>query len=273
MIKLKKKLRVLAGRFFYKKTILFSKKPTREQQIIKKINTCFPCFASFKKVNLNRFYLIFPLSEDASNYFNQKYSYLNYKKAIVPSNEAIELCKDKKIFTEFLIKHGFEKYTIKPPNPFQYPYILKKRIDEDGANTVIIYDTVSEDEHRNELNSDEFFTQEYIEGNDEYAMHIIMYKKEVIYYKTMKYTFEQNKFVKGSGCKQYSQTTVDHLRFIDQFKNILNTMNYEGVCCIDYKLQNGCIKIFEINARMGASLSEYIDEALHTYGKALNIEC
>lgn len=272
-MKLKNKLRLLAGRFFYKKTVLFSKKPSREQQIIKKINTCFPCFTSFKKVNLNRFYLIFPLSEDASNHFNQKYSYLNYKKAIVPSDEAIEICKDKKIFTEFLIKHGFENYTIKPPNPLQYPYILKKRIDDNGTNTVIIYDTTTEDEHRNELNSDDFFIQEYIEGRSEYAMHIIVFRSEVIFYKTMKYTFNQKEFVKGKRFKQYLQEVVDHSHLLDKFKNILNTMKYDGVCCIDYKLQNGCIKIFEINARMGASLSEYIDEALHAYGKALNIKC
>lgn len=270
---LKHTLRILAGRFFYKKTVLFSRKPTREQQIIRKLNTCFPCFASFRKVNPNHFYIIFPLAEKESTYLNDHYPCLNYVKAIVPSNTAINICKDKKIFTEFLLNNGFETYAIKTPDTLYYPYVIKKRIDADGANTVIINDKKTENRYKNELASDEFFAQEYIEGNDEYAMHIIMHKKEVIYYKTMKYTFEQNKFVKGSGCKQYSQTAVDHSRFIDQFKNILNTINYEGVCCIDYKVINECIKIFEINARMGASLSEYIDEALYAYANALNLSC
>ncbi len=272
-MRLKHQLRVLAGRFFYKKTVLFSRKPSREKQIIRNLNTCFPCFSSFRKVNPNHFYIIFPLAEKESIYLNDHYSYLNHVKAIVPSNAAINICKDKKIFTEFLLKNGLETYAIKTPDKLCYPYVIKKRIDADGENTVIVDDKETESRYKNELVSDEFFTQEYIEGSDEYAMHIIMHKKEVIYYKTMKYTFEQNKFVKGSRYKQYSQTIVDHSHFIDQFQNILNTINYEGICCIDYKVINEYIKIFEINARMGASLSEYIDEALYAYANALNLSC
>ncbi|MDD5406937.1 MAG: ATP-grasp domain-containing protein [Sulfurovaceae bacterium] len=273
LMKINNRLRVLIGKFFYKKTILFSRRYSREHQIIKNVNTCFPCFSNFKKVNLNNFYLIFPLTENASNYFNEHYSYLNYKKAIVPSNKAIEICLDKKIFTDFLLKNGFEDCAIKKPKNLQYPYILKKRIDENGSKTIIIYDEASEYQFKNELHSNEFFVQEYIEGQDEYAMHIIMYQGEIVFYKTMKYTFAQKNFVKGERFKQYSQEIVDHGHFLDRFKNILNAIEYDGVCCIDYKLQNGYTKIFEINARMGASLSEYISEALYAYAKALSIKC
>lgn len=72
-MKPKNKLRLFIGMFFYKKAILFSRKSSREQQIIKKINNCFPCFANFKKVKLYHFYLIFPLMDSESNYFNQHY--------------------------------------------------------------------------------------------------------------------------------------------------------------------------------------------------------
>ncbi|MDQ1325004.1 MAG: hypothetical protein QG564_128 [Campylobacterota bacterium] len=269
----KNRLKMLFAKIFLKKIILFSRHRQRERKIIKKITACIPIFSNFKRVNLNEFYLIFPLSEEASNYFNANYSYLNYKKAIVPSNEAIDICIDKKRFTEFLLNNGFGNCTIKTPDILCYPYILKKRIDNNGSNTVIIDNHDTESKYKSELSSNEFFIQEYIEGYEEYAMHILMHNGEVIFYKTIKYTFAQKKFVKGINFNRYSQEVVDHSRFIDQFKNILNAIKYDGICCIDYKLQDECIKIFEINARMGASLADYIDEALHAYAKALNLSC
>lgn len=272
-MKIKNRLRVWYAQLFMKETILFSRRDPYEQEITKKIHICFPSFSNFKKTNLNNFKLIFPLTEDASYYFNKHYAYLNHKKAIVPPDNAISICKDKKIFTEFLIKNDFQDNAIKISDDLQYPYILKKRIDAGGINTVIINNDKTKQKHHNELNSEEYIKQEYIEGMDEYAMHIIMHKQEIIFSRSIKHQFKDKIHIKGDNFRPNSQETVNHQYLLDLFKKILNTMTYEGICCIDYKLGNDQAKIFEINARMGSSLVNHIDEAVYAYSKALNIDC
>ncbi len=41
------------------------------------------------------------------------------------------------------------------------------------------------------------------------------------------------------------------------FRDMLNAVGYEGLCCVNYKLQDGRVRFLEINPRFGASLAPW----------------
>ena len=63
-------------------------------------------------------------------------------------------------------------------------------------------------------------------------------------------------------------TEVNHDKFLNDFENILSLMNYQGICCFNYKILDGKPKIFEINPRFGGTMPYFIDQGIHSYIKA-----
>lgn len=45
--------------------------------------------------------------------------------------------------------------------------------------------------------------------------------------------------------------------FLLLWDRLLDTLGFEGLCCINYKLNNGRPLLLEINPRFGGSLGEY----------------
>ena len=101
--------------------------------------------------------------------------------------------------------------------------------------------------HLAELQSDEYFKQAYVEGKREYAAHLIMHSNKLVFSKTMQSTFSEIYFAKGDNFRGYSHKVVDHSHLGKLFEKILNKLGYQGICCIDYKIENCRVRIFEIN--------------------------
>jgi carbamoylphosphate synthase large subunit len=269
-MKFKDKLRFFTAKTLLKETVLFSRKDDWERKIREKIRNFEPFFYDFNEINVDHFDLVIPLSIRAQKYLNANHKSLLGRKALIPSNNSIDLCNDKKRFSEFLIENGFSELIPRINDNSGYPYILKKKIGAWGEGVSLIHDAESERLHVRQFESGEYFRQEYIEGQDEYTTHIIIYDKKIVFRRTLQFTFAENYFVKGKSFKETKRKVVDHSHFNDLLEKILNKLEYQGICCFNYKILDGTLKIFEVNPRYGGSMTRFINEAVIAYKKTLN---
>lgn len=264
-MKFKDKIIFFLAKFLKRKIVLFSSKEDWEWSIRKRVIGYVPFFYEFDKINLNNFDVIVPLTLHAQRYINSHPKSFTKQLYICPSDYCIELCNDKVMFHNYLAKNGFQQFTPIINEKFSYPYIIKKRIGAWGEGISIITDTKSEMEHISEIESEEYFTQQYIKGQDEYTAHIIIAAKRIVFFRALKFTFQDEYFVKGKDFNPTSVEEVNHDNFKPIFEEILLSINYQGICCFNYKITTNGLKIFEVNPRYGASMTRFINEALIDY--------
>ena len=172
----------------------------------------------------------------------------------LPNMASIDLCDDKYQFNSFLISKGFGDYIPSMDGPFDYPYIFKKKVDQFGANTHIIHGIKEEKKLAAHLKSSDYFAQEMIKGNTEYATHIVFKQGKILHSLNIKYIFNLDMGIKG---KDESVTRICRCPYLDVFSAILEAIRFEGVCCFNYKVRDNIPYIIEINPRFGGSLSRY----------------
>ena len=186
--------------FFKKKLkILFSPKPAWEPFIKKgfKYMQHEILFDDISSRNIKDYDLIVPLSIQDLKYLNEVRNLIIDNSIPIPSMENILLCDDKDIFNKTFIAKGFG-YLI--PNigcEQTYPYILKKKIDEWGVNSHIIFNAEQEYIFSDALTNPEYFSQQLIIGSKEYATHILIKDMQIICSLTFEYNFETETPIKG----------------------------------------------------------------------------
>lgn len=263
-------LKFLYAKIFRRETILFSKKYDWEKLIKNKLKKSTLFFYEFDEVDPNIFDIVVPLSLHAQKYANEHPKLLESGKALIPSNYCIDLCDNKKSFHDFLVKNNFGMYAPKINNDLIFPYILKKKVGVWGVGISIIYNSQDELENLEKIESDDYFREEYILGKEEYTAHVVIKNKSIVFFKAVKFIFSEKYFVKGKDYKQTSQYEVNHSRFKQTFENILITMDYQGICCFNYKIVNQGLMIFEMNPRYGSSMTDFLEDALPSYRDAIS---
>jgi ATP-grasp domain len=197
------------------------------------------------------------------------------KKFWCPIPSIVDICDDKLVFNQLLLRGEFGELvpSLLASRSGEFPYIIKKRRDGFGENSFIIRNSADERALVSLLDSPEYFSQFYIAGSEEYALHVLMANDEVAYARTVKYEFGNRYYVKGMRFKFPRVTYLADNEHISTFSRILVTLGYTGTCCINYKMHGGVPNILEINPRFGASLigdiNQYLDAYLNTLG-ALN---
>lgn len=174
-------------------------------------------------------------------------------KIIYPSKETAELLNNKNLFTEFMLKN-YNEYipdiyylnNIKLKE-IEYPAIYKPIYSTNGTNIVIIHnnnDFLNLKNHNN--------IQKYIEDEYEYGAYMVCIDGIIINCKIIRCKY--NNFNIKINNFQDNYEIVEHFD-IKIFENILNTLNYSGGICIDFKFNELTNKlyIFEINPRFGGS--------------------
>jgi hypothetical protein len=173
----------------------------------------------------------------------------------LPSRECVELCDDKFDFNQRLIEQGLGSYIPKMGNGLDRPYILKKRIGVCGRECHVIHDVAEENALREQIDDPDYFCQEIIHGTQEYATHILFANNRVVKFLNIEYRFETETPVKG---KDSSLTrTICACPYLDLFSEILLAIEFQGLCCVNYKVRDGKPYILEINPRFGGSLAPY----------------
>ncbi|MCM2374248.1 ATP-grasp domain-containing protein [Aporhodopirellula aestuarii] len=219
---------------------------------------------------MRRFDLVFPMTVLDTQHLNQHARDLHGVSAIVPTDDVIGLCEDKLALTQRLIELGFAEHMPVTGGELDYPYLLKKRVSSYGDGTFVIENAEQERELQSLLLDADYFTQEYVVGEEEYATHAIAAKGRITFSRACKYSFPSGPYVKGRRCKAMHRETLERTPFFDLFDDIVRAIDFEGVCCFNYKLRGNRIKLFEINPRFGATMALFINDALPAYEQAVS---
>lgn len=242
--------------------ILFSTKPDWEADIRSGFETTehVIAFSDFDKADLRDHDLVVPLTVQALRELHARRDDVANNLIPIPSEESVALCDDKLLLNRAIERRGFPD-CIPTMGLFQsYPYILKKRTDEWGANSRIVHAKADEEQYADRLVDPEYFRQEYIPGRTEYTTHVLFKDGRVVCSTTLEFTFEREVFIKGR--EPDCGRAVCDCAHLDLFGKILATIGFEGLCCFNYKLLGKQPLIFEINPRFGASLGPLFGEFL-----------
>jgi carbamoylphosphate synthase large subunit len=172
-----------------------------------------------------------------------------------PSLESFAICNDKSQFEYFMLQNGFSDYLPLSKDEIKFPFILKKSQDEGGVNTFIINNNKDLDTFKEQLNDPNYIKQSVIEGKNEYATHILIEDGKIKNALTIVYKFDDTVYIKGKD--KYICRNICKSKHLEIFENILQTMDFNGLCCVNYKEKDGVPMILEINPRFGGSLCEY----------------
>lgn len=251
------------------KKILFSRRDDWEAGMRSALKSHRPQFLEFDTADPDRFDLIVPTTLKDARYFNRNFAHLNHSKAIVPSDEAIDACDQKREFVRRLSACGFARYLPAWGDGLDYPYLLKKNVGEWGVGIHIIDGAETEVAHRRQLESGDYLKQQYIDGRTEYTTHLLMVARRNVFMRSVEFGFAQPLHVKGKRFQHASQVLVDHRRYSRLFEDVMNTLGFQGFCCFNYKLVDGVPKIFEVNPRYGASMTLFLADAIDRLQRSL----
>lgn len=212
-------------------------------------------FEEFTAENVKKNDLVVPLNMDDLRYLARMPQLVKHNLIPIPNLEAIDVCDDKYLFYKTLEKQGFGDVMPKIGSDLLYPYVLKKKVAQSGDDCFIIRNAEDQEKHEHLINNPDYFCQQMIQGNKEYATHLFYKSGRVVCSINVKYVFAGGSFVKGKD--KFICTEISSCPHLDLFASILDAIDYEGLCCFNYKEINGKPFIFEINPRFGGSLSTF----------------
>lgn len=237
--------------------ILFSLKAEREQDVRKSFRFLNHeiAFDEFTPENFVKYDIIMPF-----NMYNLR-RLITYRELVAnslmptPTMEAIDICDDKFLFYTTLVEKGFENDMPRVGKNLKIPYIVKRKVAHMGMDCYVIDTPEKEKEHWDDINNPDFFCQEIIQGEKEYATHLIFRDGKMVCALNVVYIFSTPTYVKG--VDKFICNRLGKCPHLDLFADMLNAIGFEGICCFNYKEIDGKPYVFEINPRFGGSLSMF----------------
>lgn len=207
-------------------------------------------FAAFDDADFTPFDLVVPLRIDqfeparAANADGRR-------RAVLPSAELVEVCDDKLLFNRRLTELGFGDALpeLLPDPPGRYPYVRKARRGDFGQGIRVVRGP-GEDEPPIPGS----FCQRAVEGAEEYVLHLLRVDGRIRYRLCYRYDMGDALAVRGEAAAPKSIVPADPEPAYDRCVAILDALGFEGTCCFNYKLEEGCLRIIELNPRFGGSL-------------------
>lgn len=206
-----------------------------------------------KLLPLAEYDLIVPLtSMQNALYLNELRDLIKDNPIPMPSTECVLLCDDKYAFAQKLIANNFGDYIPQIDGELPYPYFLKKKIDDESKNTYFIENREQELALLSSVNSDEYFRQKFVSGTTEYCAHIFFNKQQIVRSITLICIYEKDGSIRGKDA-EFGVKMMADCPYLDLFTDILNSVGFQGICHIDYKVIDGRPCIFELNPVFGGS--------------------
>lgn len=249
--------------------ILFSDKPDWQPLIEERLQRYTIQFADPRTVDLRAFSLIVPLTVEDLLYLNGMAAQSPNLPALMPSNDCINLCNDKLRFFRFLHSDGFAHAAPPGGDRPAYPYVLKPRVGAWGIDVDVMHSAEDERRCADRINSQAYFRQVYVRGDREYTTHFITSRNQILFFRTLEFSYGTDIYIKGQGTTALNVVEVDHGCHAPLFNRILAALAYQGIGCFNYKVVDGRPLIFELNPRYGASLTGFIEAALPIYRDAV----
>ncbi len=219
-------------------------------------------FESIADATLEDYDLIVPLTIADLRDLDRSRHRLAHNPLPVPDWHSVNLCNDKYLLNLKLICEGFGEAVPAMARTLPYPHLLKKRIDAWGLNSHVVRDQSHEMRLLRDLDEDDYFHQQIVPGRIEYATHVLFRDGAVIHSLTIAYAFATEVFIRGKHYGESAREVVPCGAHLPMFAAILRAIGFEGLCCFNFKLQDGKPRIFEINPRFGASLSGHFMDFL-----------
>jgi len=241
-----------------RRRILFSAHPGWEKPIRKGFQDTGHQihFDTFTPEAVQGYDLVVPLSIEDAFFMDRHRGRFSDNPLPAPSAQAIELCDDKARFHKALTQLGYGEYLPSLEVGKGYPYMLKKKVDEWGQSCRVIHNDRQEAEVQALLQDPAYFRQHMILGRDEYATHMLVKDGRLLRDLNIRYHFKTLSPIKGQDTVVWKLSCPSLHRRL--FTDILKSLDYEGLCCINYKHDaKGRPLILEINPRFGGSLSHY----------------
>ena len=169
-------------------------------------------------------------------------------------NVQLEQFYEKKLFSNFVKKFNLQKYVPKyytEQSSDNDLVILKPNISafSDGVYTKKLFE-VTKKEFK------DYVVQKYIFNSKEYAGYFVSHNGKITYSFAFEREFGNGEYIKiKNPClhEKIVQVDSDTIKSIEKF---LKPYKYTGPSCFDYKIVDGKISVFEINPRLGGSLSD-----------------
>jgi hypothetical protein len=188
---------------------------------------------------------------------------------LIPSEEVTTLADDKCLMNDHLVQNGFEKFVPKIyGEEVGYPFVYKKSRDEWGFHSWIVRSPDEVAALPPPAAHETRFKQEYVSGYIEYVTHFLAVRGRPIYSLTFEHKFDSEYFIKGKWAKYIEHRKIE-TPCMEVLAAILESLNYTGTCCFNYKYAGDVPKIFEMNPRYGATLYKDINTYLEVYLNAL----
>jgi hypothetical protein len=105
------------------------------------------------------------------------------------------------------------------------------------------------------LRSAQYFCQEIIPGPFEFATHILFLGNKIVKSLNIMYAFDSKFPIKGQDVNVYR--VVHRCPYLKLFGRILQTIGFEGLCCVNYKVADGRPYLLEINPCLGENLAPF----------------
>jgi predicted ATP-grasp superfamily ATP-dependent carboligase len=189
-----------------------------------------------------------------SEYRTVQASPLACSRALLPSEEHVELASDKYRFAQWMIAHGFAAHTpaLLDRNA-GLPLLLKARRLAQGKDVRLITrpEELPADLHPSGVD-EEFFLQEYIPGQVEWSTHLIAHHGTI--HKAVTAGFRHSGAFHVRGVNDYTDAECVRVDFVPPvIARMVRALGYTGPACFDYKLEAEEPKMFEMNPRFGNS--------------------
>lgn len=182
-------------------------------------------------------------------------------KFIVNSEETLKRFVDKKLFYKVMTENRYEKYVptyYLNKEDVKFPCIVKRTSGGAGKGIFIAY----KEEDLSQVTDDMILSQ-YLVSNKEYATSIFMKEGKIVKDITFVKTANKEHYVLQHESENSVQIEYCETPFFELFEEILNKFAKDEKycqCSINFKIEDGIPKIFEINPRIGYTLAGFCDK-------------
>lgn len=212
-------------------------------------------FDELREEVLGDYDLIVPLHLSDVRRLGTMRQHVTHNRIPVPCDRAVEITADKLLFHRAMEQNGFSALVPRMGDDVGYPHLLKKRVDEAGRNSFMVMDEAHARSIMEGIDPGEYVRQEYIEGKIEYTAHVLMIGGRIVRSLTIRHDMGRPGILKGP--VQPILRTLVRSAHLEIFGRVLRSLDYEGLCNVDFKLRDGGPVVMEVNPRIGGSLVPY----------------
>ena len=248
------------------KRILFSQKDDWVEPVRERLDGArfAHAFENLNEADLSTFDCIVPLYLKDYGALRGREHHANF---LIPSRMAVDVTDDKPRFNAWLKTSGYGEL-VPDIRDDDYPFVYKKRRDRAGRNSHVVHSREEQRALEMAIDVRDYFKQRYVRGRKEYTSHFLVVRGKIAFDSTVEFTFHDEFFIRGIREPDNTITKID-TPFLPVFAEILETLDYNGTCCFNYKIEEGRPLIFEINPRAGGSLRLDLNAYLDAHLKAL----